>query len=91
MLKPINPRAAAGDVGSQSIHVSIAGGPAKVFGTFTRQLEELRDYLQAEQVNSFAMEFTGVYWMPLFELLEETSISVCLVNGAHVNLTSAVA
>ncbi len=84
MLPFINSRAAAGDVGSESIHVSIAGGPAKVFGTFTRHLEELRDHLLAEQVDSFAMEFTGVYWMPLFEILEKTSIAVCLVNGAHV-------
>jgi transposase len=86
MLQVINHQAAAGDVGSETIHVSIAGGPVKVFGTMTRQLQELRDYLQANKVNAFAMEFTGVYWMPLYEILEKTSIAVCLVNGAHVKM-----
>ena len=49
MIRTINPRAAAGDVGSESIYVSIAGGPARVFGTFTRHLKELRDCLLVEQ------------------------------------------
>lgn len=84
MIPLLNPKAAAGDVGSESIYVSIAGGPAKRFGTVTVELLRLRDYLLASQVDAFAMEFTGVYWMPLYELLEQTSIKVCLVNGGHV-------
>lgn len=86
MLNIINHKAAAGDIGSETIHVSIAGGPVRVFGTMTRQLIELRDYLEANGVDAFAMEFTGVYWMPLFEILEKTSIKLCLVNGAHVRM-----
>src|SRR5687768_2317464 len=84
MLTTINPQAAAGDVGSETIHVSIAGGPVQVFSTFTRHLLELRDYLLENKVTAFAMEFTGVYWMPLYEILEKTSIELCLINGAHV-------
>ena len=84
MLKVINPRAAAADVGSEAIYVSVAGAPPRMFGTLTRQLIELRDCLLAEGVTDFAMEFTGVYWMPLYELLEPTPIRVSLVNGAHV-------
>jgi len=84
MLKIINANAAAADVGSESIYVSIAGAAPKRFGTLTRELMELRDHLLAHGVSDFAMEFTGVYWMPLYELLETTSIRVCLVNGAHV-------
>jgi transposase len=84
MLETINPRAAAADVGSESIHVSIAGAKPVVFGTVTRELQRLRDYLLGEQVDTIAMEFTGVYWMPLFEILEKTSIKVCLYNGAQI-------
>lgn len=84
MLRIINPRAAAADVGSESIYVSIAGESPQNFGTVTRELKRLRDYLLDQKVNAFAMEFTGVYWMPLYELLEQTQIEVCLVNGAHV-------
>lgn len=84
MLRIINPKAAAGDIGSEWIYVSIAGGPAERFGTVTRELHRLRDWLLAHGVDSFAMEFTGVYWIALFEVLEKTSIRVCLVNGAHV-------
>ena len=84
MLKVINPRAAAADVGSEIIYVSIAGGPAERFGTVTCELHRLRDWLLAGAVDTFAMEFTGVCWVPLFEVLERTSIRVCLVNGAHV-------
>ena len=84
MLRIINSRAAAGDVGSESIYVSIAGEAPEHFGTVTRELRRLRDYLLEHKVNAFAMEFTGVYWMPLYEMLEQTQIDVCLVNGAHV-------
>lgn len=84
MLKVINPRAAAADVGSEVIYVSIAGGPPERFGTVTCELHRLRDWLLAGGVDTFAMEFTGVYWVPLFEVLEPTAIRVCLVNGAHV-------
>jgi len=84
MLKVINPKAAAADVGSEDIYASIAGGPPERFGTVTRELHRLRDWLLSHSVDSFAMEFTGVYWIALFEVLEKTSIRVCLVNGAHV-------
>lgn len=83
-MQLINARAAAADIGSESIYVSIAGEAPKKFGTFTRNLEELRDHLVSNQVETIAMEFTGVYWMPLYELLEKTAIKVFLVNGAHV-------
>lgn len=84
MLRPINPKAAAADVGSESIYVSVGGGAPRCFGTLTRQLHELRDYLLAEGVSDFAMEFTGVYWVALYEVLESTPIRVSLVNGAQV-------
>jgi transposase len=84
MLQQINPRAAAADVGSESIYVSIAGAPPVRFGTVTKELHRLRDHLLAHHVDTIAMEFTGVYWVPLYELLENSPIRACLFNGAQV-------
>jgi len=69
-LPVLDPRAAFVDVGSEQMHVSIAGGPPEVFGTVTTQLHALRDWLLAREVRSVAMEATGVYWLPLYGVLE---------------------
>ena len=63
------------------MHVSIAGGPPKVFGTVTSQLHDLRDWLLGENANSVAMEATGVYWLALYSVLEEAGLEVVMVNG----------
>lgn len=80
-LPILDTRAAFCDVGSESMHVSIAGGAPKVFGTVTSQLHELRDWLLGENVNSVAMEATGVYWLALYSILEEAGLEVVMVNG----------
>jgi len=64
-LQVVDEHAAFVDVGSESLHVSIAGGPPEVFGTMTVELHRLRDWLQERKVHSVAMEATGVYWLPL--------------------------
>lgn len=80
-LPVLDARAAFCDVGSEHMHVSIAGGPPKVFGTVTSQLHELRDWLLSEGANSVAMEATGVYWLALYSVLEEAGFEVVMVNG----------
>src|SRR6266516_3006058 len=70
-LPVLDPTAAAIDVGSEQLHLSIAGGPPKVFGTTTGQLYELRDWLLAHGVKSVAMEATGIYWLCPYEVLEK--------------------
>jgi len=80
-LPILDTRAAFCDVGSQTMHVSIAGGAPRVFGTVTGQLHELRDWLLSENVNSVAMEATGVYWLVLYSILEEAGLEVVMVNG----------
>lgn len=80
-LPVLDARAAFCDVGSERMHVSIAGGPPKVFGTVTSQLHELRDWLLSEDANSVAMEATGVYWLALYSVLEEAGFEVVMVNG----------
>lgn len=59
----LDSQAAFVDVGSEQMHVSIFGGPPKVFGTVTMQLQALRDWLLAQEVYSVVMEATGVYWL----------------------------
>ena len=80
-LPILDAHAAFVDVGSEQMHVSVAGGPPQVFGTFTAQLHALRDWLKAQGVRSVAMEATGVYWLPLYGVLEAARLEVCMVNG----------
>ena len=83
-LPVLDPKAAAIDVGSEKLHVSIAGEAPKIFGTFTGDLESLRDWLKEERVRTVAMEATGVYWLYLYEVLEAAGLEVIVVNGRHV-------
>jgi transposase len=71
------------DVGSEQMHVSVAGGPPKVFGATTSELHRLRDWLKEQGVKSVAMEATGVYWLPLYGVLEAAPMRVLMVNGKH--------
>jgi transposase len=80
-LAVLDPRAAFVDVGSEKMHVSIGGGLPRVFGTVTSQLEALRDFLIEHQVRSVAMEATGVYWLPLYGVLEAAGLDVRMVDG----------
>lgn len=80
----LDPSAAAIDVGSEQLHVSIAGGPPKVFGTTTGQLYALRDHLLTQGVRSVAMEATGIYWLCPYEVLEKAGLEVVVVNGKYV-------
>jgi transposase len=83
-LPVLDPTAAAIDVGSEQLHVSIAGGPPKVFGTTTGQLYKLRDHLLEQGARSVAMEATGIYWLCPYEVLEKAGLQVVVVNGKYV-------
>src|SRR5262245_23025571 len=83
-LSIINPHAAAIDVGSEQLHLSIAGDEPVVFGTFTDEVYRLRDYLKAHGVTTVAMEATGVYWLYAYAVLEAAGLAVVVVNGRHV-------
>ena len=80
-LTVLDPRAAFVDVGSEHMHVSVAGDEPAVFGTVTSQLHALRDWLKSQGVRSVAMEATGVYWLPLYGVLEAAGFEVRMVNG----------
>ncbi len=83
-LPVLDPTAAAIDIGSEALQVSIAGGPPKVFGTTTGQLHALRDWLHEKGVRSLAMEATGIYWLCPYEVLEKAGFEVVMVNGKYV-------
>ena len=80
-LPVLDDKAAFVDVGSEHMHVSVAGDVPQVFGTVTLQLHALRDWLLAQGVKSVAMEATGVYWLPLYGVLEAAGLEVRMVNG----------
>jgi transposase len=84
MLQTINPHAAAIDVGSEQLHVAVGNQPVQVFDTFTESLHALRDMLVTAGLTTVAMEATGVYWLPVYEVLETGGVEICGVNGAHV-------
>ena len=58
--------------------------PVRQFQTFTTDLHRLADWLAACEVKTVAMEATGVYWIPIYEILEERGFEVVLVNARHV-------
>lgn len=84
----MHPNAAGLDIGSREIYGCLPpdrdGEVIRVFGTFTPDLEALADWLVANRVDTVAMESTGVYWIPVFEILEARGLRVYLVNGRHV-------
>jgi transposase len=86
-LPVLHPHAAGIDLGAREIYVAVPPDrdpkPVRAFATFTDNLHALRDWLKACGVTSVAMESTGVYWIPLFQILETAGIDVCLVNARH--------
>lgn len=79
----VHPNAGAIDIGSQNHHVTADGENVKVFETFTDSLDDMIKYFKVHEVTSVAMEATGVYWMNLYDRLEEAGLEVYLVNAAH--------
>jgi transposase len=87
-MQVIYPNAAGLDIGSTEIMVAIPpdreGETVRGFGTYTPDLKELADWLTESQVTHVAMESTGVYWIPIYELLEECGFEVIVVNARHI-------
>ncbi len=81
----INPKAAGIDIGSREHLVCAPPGASpnhvRSFGTFTADLEALADWLKECGVTSVAMEATGVYWIPVFQILEARGFQALLVNA----------
>lgn len=87
-FQQMNPHAAGIDVGSRSHFVAVPESademPVRELSCFTRDLHRLADWLDACGVKTVAMESTGIYWIPVFEILERRGFEVKLVNAHHV-------
>ena len=87
-LKIIHPNAAGLDIGSEEIWAAVSpestSEPVRKFGTFTPDLIDLADWLKACGVDTVAMESTGVYWIPVYEILEGRGVQVYVVNARHL-------
>ena len=88
VLPVMRPDAAGIDIGATEIFVAVPADRAaenvRSFPTFTQDLYSLADWLQQCRIKTVAMESTGVYWIPLFQILEDRGFQVCLVNARHV-------
>ena len=89
-LKTVQPNAAGIDLGSREHWVAgppLPDGSPNVqhFGTTTPELLRLADWLDQQQIVTVAMESTGVYWIPLFEILDNRGFDVNLVNARQIS------
>jgi len=91
-LERIQPDAAGINCGQNSHFVAVPPDrdtpPVREFRTFTNDLHRLADWLAHGGVKTVAMESTGVYWIPLYEILEQRGFEVVLVNARDVHNVS---
>ncbi len=84
-LPIINPRAGAIDIGSRFPVVAVppdaADEPIQTFQAFTGELHRMAQWLKTTGVTTVAMESTGVYWVPVYEVLESAGIEVVVANA----------
>ena len=86
-LEVVHPQAAGIDVGNSAHYVAVRPDrdpePVRRFECFTADLHRLADWLQSCGVKTVALQSTGVYWIPLYDVLEERGLEVYLVNARH--------
>jgi len=91
-LSQINPDAAGIDIGSTEHYVAVPVGSdeesVRSFSSFTQDLHALVAWLQPCNIKTVAMESTGVYWIPLYDLLIEKGFEVNVVNARHLKNVS---
>ncbi len=89
LLERIQPDAAGIDCGEKHHFVAVPPDrdpqPVREFRTFTRELYRLADWLAQCGIKTVAMESTGVYWIPVYEILEQRGFEVVLVNARDVH------
>src|ERR1035438_9770339 len=82
------PHAAGIDIGAREIYVAIPADrdehPVRRCGTFTGDLHQMAEWLVHCGITTAAMESTGVYWIPVYDVLEQHGIQVCLVNPRNM-------
>jgi len=86
-LDIVHPNAAGVDIGGSehwvAINPELDEKPVRCFQCFTEDLQQMADWLIERGVRSVAMQSTGVYWIPVFEILQQRGLEVYLVNARH--------
>src|SRR5215470_13953491 len=81
----LEPNAAGIDIGAREIFVAVPSDrdehPVRVFSTFTEDLQKMAKWLVSCGITTAAMESTGVYWIPLYDVLEQHGVKPCLANA----------
>ncbi|MFZ5884924.1 MAG: IS110 family transposase, partial [Chloroflexota bacterium] len=84
-LSKVHPHAAGVDIGAEEIVVCVAADEStqlvRGFGNYTIDLRAIADWLREHQIQAVAMESTGVYWIPLFEWLEQSGFECLLISS----------
>lgn len=87
-MEIVNPNAAGIDAGSELHWVSVpedrSDQPVRAFGTFTEDLYAMADFLVECRIDTVAIEATGVYWIPLFEILEARGLNPRLIDSRNI-------
>lgn len=86
-FEQVNLHAAGIDIGAETHFVAVPADrdatPVRQFSSFSADLQALADWLVSCAITTVAMEATGVYWVPLYEVLEARGLEVVLVNAKH--------
>src|SRR3989475_8612872 len=86
-LEVVHPDAAGIDIGNESHYVAVPptrdSEPVRRFGCTTADLKSMADWLKQCRIRTVAMQSTGVYWIAVFDILEESGFEVYLVNARH--------
>jgi transposase len=92
-LPKLNLNAAGLDISASEIYVAVpadrAAQPVRAFGTYTTDLYALANWLAECGIDTVAMESTGLYWLPVYEILEGRGFEVYLVNARHLKNVAA--
>jgi transposase len=84
-LPVVNARAAGIDIGSRiqvaAVPPELSDDPVQTFQSFTADIERMADWLVSLGITTVAMESTGVYWIPVYEILEDRGLTVILANA----------
>lgn len=84
-LPIVNARAAGIDIGSRiqvvAVPPELSDDPVQTFQSFTADIERMADWLISLGITTVAMESTGVYWIPVYEILEDRGLTVILANA----------
>ena len=84
-LEVVHPDAAGIDVGNSAHYAAVAPNrdpePVRRFGCFTAELHRMAEWLKGCRIKTVVMQSTGVYWIPLYEVLEQHGFCIYLVNA----------